>query len=76
MMKLTFHNKTNSFDIVLNKPEGEWLVSVLELLSIQAEHKITFSQLKNSFESELADFELFWYSKPIQTLRKSGLLLF
>lgn len=75
MMKLTFHNKTHTFDIVLNKTEGEWLVSVLELLSIQAEHKITFSQLKANFESELADFELFWYSKPVQTLRKSGLLL-
>jgi hypothetical protein len=75
MMKLTFHNKTNSFDIVLNKLEGEWLVSVLELLSIDAENKTTFSQLKANFESELDDFELFWYSKSMQVLRKSGLLL-
>ena len=75
MMKLSFHTKVNSFDIVLNEAEGKWLVSVLKLLSVNSENKTTFSQLKSSFESELEDFELFWFSKPMQTLRASGLLL-
>ncbi|WP_445717494.1 B12-binding domain-containing radical SAM protein [Flavobacterium sp.] len=75
MMKLSFHTKVNSFDIILNEAEGKWLVSVLKLLSVNSENKTTFSQLKSSFESELEDFELFWFSKPMQTLRASGLLL-
>jgi hypothetical protein len=75
MMKLSFHTKVNSFDIVLNEAEGKWLVSVLKLLSVNSENKTTFSQLKSSFESELEDFELFWYSKPMLTLRSSMLLV-
>jgi hypothetical protein len=75
MMKLNFHTKVNSFDIILNEAEGKWLVAVLELLSVNSENKTTFSQLKSSFESELEDFELFWFSKPMQTLKASGLLL-
>jgi len=75
MMKLTFHNKTQTYDISLNAEEGKWLVATLEKISIYSENKITFSQLKSDFEEQFDDFELFWYSKPIQTLRNSSLLV-
>jgi hypothetical protein len=28
-----------------------------------------FQEIKSDFETNLDDFELFWYSKPIHTLR-------
>ena len=31
--------------------------------------------IKNDFETQLEDFELFWYSKPVNTLREFGLLV-
>ena len=75
MMKLTFHDKTESFDISLEEEKGKWLVSALEQLSVYNENKITFSQLKADFETQFDDFELFWYSKTITTLRDFGLLV-
>jgi len=74
MMKLTFHNKTQTFDISINVEEGKWLVETLEKIAIDSGSKLTYSQLKTDFESKLEDFELFWYSKPILTLRQFGLL--
>ncbi|GEC79233.1 B12-binding domain-containing radical SAM protein [Flavobacterium aquatile] len=75
MMKLSFHDKTESFDISLEEEKGKWLVSALEKVSVYNENKITFSQLKSDFETQFEDFELFWYSKPIATLRDFGLLV-
>ena len=74
MMKLTFHNKTQSYDISVNAEEGKWLVDTLEKISVYTDNKFTFAQLKSDFEKELDDFELFWFSKQIITLRQFGLL--
>lgn len=74
MMKLTFHNKTQTYDISVNAEEGKWLVATLEKISVYTENKMTFSQLKSDFEQQFDDFELFWYSKPIMTIRQFGLL--
>ena len=75
MMKLTFHNKTQSYDISLNAKEGKWLVKTLEEISVHTNNKTTFSQLKSDFEQQFDDFELFWFSKPIQVLRNTSLLV-
>ncbi|TDR26128.1 B12-binding domain-containing radical SAM protein [Flavobacterium cheniae] len=74
IMKLTFHNKTQTYDISVNAEEGKWLVATLEKISVYTENKMTFSQLKSDFEQQFDDFELFWYSKPIMTMRQFGLL--
>lgn len=75
MMKLSFHDKTESFDISLEEDKGKWLVSALERVAVYGDSKSTFSQLKSDFETQFEDFELFWYSKPIATLREFGLLV-
>ena len=75
MMKLTFHNKTQSYDITVNAEEGKWLVKTLEEISVHTNNKTTFSQLKSDFEKQFDDFELFWFSKPIQVLRNTSLLV-
>ncbi len=75
MTKLTFHDKTETFDISLEKDKADWLISTLEKISVYKDSKNTFSQLKSDFESNFGDFELFWYSKPIQNLRNYHLLV-
>ncbi|MES2411252.1 MAG: B12-binding domain-containing radical SAM protein [Bacteroidota bacterium] len=75
MMKLTFHDKTETVEISLEKDKAAWLVNNLESLSVSNEKATTFSQLKSGFEIEFEDFELFWYSKPLNTLREFGLLV-
>ncbi|MBO9584121.1 MAG: radical SAM protein [Flavobacterium sp.] len=75
MMSLTFHDKKESFDIQTSKEEGEWLVSILSKIAVSGSKSYTFQEVKNDFETSLEDFELFWYSKPVNTLREFGLLV-
>lgn len=75
MASITFHDKKESFTIQTNKNEGEWLVSILEKVKVSAEKIYSFQEVKTDFESKMENFELFWYSKPINTLRDFGLLV-
>ncbi|MBF2707543.1 B12-binding domain-containing radical SAM protein [Flavobacterium soyangense] len=75
MMTLTLHDKKESFTIQTNKKEGEWLVQILEKISVSRSKTYTFQEIKSDFETHLEDFELFWYSKPVNTLREFGLLV-
>jgi hypothetical protein len=75
MMSLTFHDKKESFTIQTNKNEGEWLVGILEKISVSSTKIYSFLELKLDFETHFEDFELFWYSKPVNTLREFGLLV-
>lgn len=75
MMKLTFHDKIQTFEITLEEDKANWLLQVLEVISVHNPKKKTFAQLKSDFENHFEDFELFWYAKPIHALRDSGLLV-
>ena len=75
LMTLTFHDKKESFSIQTNKKEGEWLVEMLLKISVSNAKIHTFQEIKADFEMKLEDFELFWYSKPIKSLRDFGLLV-
>ncbi|MDI5887889.1 B12-binding domain-containing radical SAM protein [Flavobacterium yafengii] len=75
MMTLTFHDKKESFSVQTNKKEGEWLVEMLQKISVSNVKIYNYQEVKADFESHLEDFELFWYSKPIKTLREFGLLV-
>lgn len=75
MMTLSFHSKKETFSIQTNKKEGEWLVSILDKIAVSNEKTLTFQEIKTDFENTIEHFELFWYSKPIHTLREFGLLV-
>lgn len=76
MMKFTFHDKREVFDITVDKERGEWLKSILEKISITQDKLMTYQNVKLDYENYgLEDFELFWYSKPVMTLRENGLLV-
>ncbi len=73
---LTFHLKTNNFEISLEKEKAAWLVKQLAECSAKNEKAQTLSNLKNSFESTFPDFDFepFWFSKPLAKLKENGLL--
>jgi hypothetical protein len=76
MMKLTFHDKRETFDITVDKDKGEWLQLFLDKVAVTADKRSNFNEIKTDFENNgFDDFELFWYSKPMQTLRESNLLV-
>ena len=75
MMKLTFHDKRETIEINLEKDKAEWLIATLENSSVYQDKKQTFAQVKDNFENRFEDFELFWYSKSINSLQAFGLLV-
>tara|TARA_R110002049_G_scaffold292893_1_gene477626 strand:+ start:3886 stop:5955 length:2070 start_codon:yes stop_codon:yes gene_type:complete len=74
-LKLTFHNTTSVLDITLDKDKGTWFLNRLDSFSVTSTTLPSFSELKKDFETHFEDFELFWFSKPINQLRDNGLLV-
>ena len=73
-LELSFHTKADLYEITVDKDKGQWLLSSLEKL--KPENKpLSYGQLKKDYESQLEDFELFWYSKQVVGLREHGLLV-
>ncbi|MGW8123554.1 B12-binding domain-containing radical SAM protein [Roseivirga echinicomitans] len=73
--QLTFYTKRESFQITTERQKAEWLIHILAQLKISAEPLLTYGQIKADYETHFEDFELFWVSKPINTLREQGLLV-
>jgi hypothetical protein len=73
--QLTFHLRTNIVKIDLEQEKAEWLMKILSENSKENAKKITLQQLKIQFEENFEDFELFWFSKPIQQLKENGVIL-
>lgn len=76
MVKLTFHLKMETIDVSLEKDKGLWLIDALNNTSVSNEKITSYLQLKTDFEMYFEDFELFWFSKPLQLLKQNGLLQF
>ncbi len=77
LLQLIFHNKVDNIEIIIKKTKGEWLINMLDKLSIGEGKVLTYGELKNNYETEFPDdnFELFWYGKSIIALREFGLLV-
>jgi hypothetical protein len=75
LMSLTFHHKKETFTIQTSLKEGEWLITTLNVISVYNSKTTQLQELKADFETELEDFELFWYSKPMSSLKEFGLLV-
>lgn len=76
MVSLTFQDSKETLRVNLDKAKGEWLRLMLKKLSVANTELCTFQEIKADYEAAgLDDFELFWYSKPVQKLRGIGLLV-
>ncbi|RMB60988.1 radical SAM protein [Dokdonia sinensis] len=75
MSRLTFHEVDDVFEIVLAQEQADWLLEILPSLQPSSGRTQTFATIKKDFESRFEHFELFWFSKPMGTLRESGLLI-
>jgi hypothetical protein len=73
--KITVHLKTNVVSIELEQKQAEWLMKMFKDHSSENQKKSTLQQLKLNFEETLEDFELFWFSKPMQQLKENGVIL-
>lgn len=74
LLKMTFHDKSSTMSITVDYEHGEWLRDTLANMLVANGKISTYGQLKTDFELQFENFELFWYSKALQTLRNYGLL--
>ncbi len=76
MAELKFYDIKSDRTIQLGKEQAAWLVNILSKINPENTEIYTFRKVKEDFESRLGqDFEPFWYSKTISTLRERGLLV-
>jgi hypothetical protein len=75
MKEFKFHDKKETYSIQMNREEGDWLLETLNKVSISNSKIYTLQELKSDFELNFENFELFWFSKPMMTLRNFGLLM-
>ena len=73
--KLTFYQNSGAVQITLETEKIDWLLGFLKQAKPVSKSVLTFNAVKKSFEEQFEDFELFWYSKPINRLREAGLLV-
>ena len=75
-MALKFQTLQGPFTIQVDPPKGSWLIQLLSKIDINNKTQITLQQVKQDYEAAgLEDFELFWDNKPMNTIRKAGLLV-
>lgn len=75
LVKLDFHNTASTHQIVFDELKALWLCEILPEISVNNKTTKNFSWLKKEYEKQFKDFELFWYSKPLDALREVGLLV-
>ncbi len=73
--RITFHLKTNIIAVDFEQEKGEWLIKTLQKNTFENPKRITLQQLKTDFENSFENFELFWFSKPMQQLKENGVIL-
>jgi radical SAM superfamily enzyme YgiQ (UPF0313 family) len=75
MATLVFASKTSDLQIQILKTHADWLIPMLEKLSISQPKTYTLKEVMDDYETAgLEDFELFWDNKPMNTMSKMGLL--
>lgn len=74
MATITFINKSTSLVIDIPKQDADWLLPMLEKMTI-GDKLLTLQEMKERHEAaDLEDFELFIDNKPMNTMHKVGLL--
>ena len=76
VMNLHFQTLQGPFSINVEPAKGEWFLSILPKISIYQQPHLSLQGVKADYEAAgLEDFELFWDNKPMNTMRKAGLLV-
>jgi hypothetical protein len=76
VMNLNFQTLQGPFSINVEPTKGEWFLSILPKISIHQQPHLSLQGVKADYEAAgLEDFELFWDNKPMNTMRKAGLLV-
>ena len=74
-LKLTFHTRSDCFEIEMEEDVGDWFLEILDDLSPAGKKAFSIADMKASYESQFGDFQIFWNSDAVCILRDNGLLV-
>ncbi len=73
---LEFHTRTEVISVRLSTDDADWLLELLPKIHFNAGKLMTYSQVKHDYEqSGLENFELFWHSRAMDSVRDAGFLV-
>lgn len=72
-LELTIDQISESYSVQFEPKVGEWMMNQLQKLSVKTPLIFTYEQLKADYERYFENFEVFWYSKPVEILKNSNL---
>jgi hypothetical protein len=76
VMNFTFQTLQGPYSINVDPDKGKWFLNLLPNISIHQQPHLSLQAVKADYEAAgLEDFELFWDNKPMNTMRKAGLLV-
>lgn len=75
MMQLDFHTKSSFESVQLEKNTGEWVLKTIEECSVYSQNHMNIAKIKADYESIFEDFEIFWFSKSMNLIKKNVLLV-
>jgi hypothetical protein len=75
MIQLDFHSKSGFYSLQFDKEIGEWLLYIFEKCKIENSQNMTISKIKQDFELKFENFEIFWFSKNMETVKLSDTIL-
>jgi hypothetical protein len=74
VLSLTFHETTLTFSVDFEPALGKWVHLLLVRLHSANQFNCTYQSLKEEYLQHFENFELFWYSKPLELLKNNGLI--
>ena len=74
-MKITLHDIKEEVTLITDVMVGQWLGHLLPQLTLETNNNVTYAELEEDYSEHFDEFELFWNSYIIETLRNSGLLV-
>lgn len=75
-LSLSFHFKSQTLELTIEKKVGLWFVEFLsELIPSQQEKPVTFREMKMAYQQYFGDFEDFWGSAFVDNLCDVGLIV-
>jgi hypothetical protein len=73
MLQLNLHHKLSTIQIRFELLKGTWILQIIQ--EMRLDKPFRFYQLKEAYEQQFEDFDLFWFSKPMTELKEHGLIV-
>ena len=74
-LELVFHDKSGGGSIIASEAECEWVVELLEFISVRSKYRFSFKEIRDHYtDAGLRNFEKFWYDRLYSQLSDAGLL--